>query len=337
MIILSPAVIYAQVFDKEWPEKEGFIRVMKITDFNGIKIPLYGFLKNDRSVFIPCIYDYASDFSCGLAVVGSLSMSLYEIDDIYMWLQPKYSYINTRGENLNYKFEFATSVNKDTESILIGVPFLPYMRDPANYQFTKYQYQEIPLSILKSSVGHQKDLNIPKSYRYWGDYKYKDNADIYSESYNLSIPIEGYHHKYFKYSSNKIPASYSDHSKIETIKDTIANQYVIVIQHGLCGIRNTESSSFLIPCMFEDIKELGHGKIGVKRYKWAILDKSGKYLTDFIFDKIEGILNDNDTFAKVSKIDYRLDYGPSWKYVFKTYSLSETNLNSVIDTYFKSK
>lgn len=337
IVILSRTVICAQVFDKEWPEREGFIRVMKISDFNGTKIPLYGFLKKDRSVFIPCIYDYAGDFHCGLAVVASLSKSIREKDEVNSWLQPKYSYINNKGNNLNFSFDFATDVNEESKSILIGVPFVPYLPYPAMYEHTKYQFQEISLEKLLKCIGRQQELNIPTSYMHWGDYQEKDNAERYKQRFNLSMPLKDFHKNYFQFSTNNVTANLSNHDEIETKNDTLINNYIIVVQHGLCGIKNARINSFHIPCMFEDIKVLGKNKIGVKRGRWAIMEISGNYLTDFIFDKVEGVFNDDEIFAMASKIHDCYIYDSSWRYNFKTYSLSEENLNSVIETYFNSK
>lgn len=334
-------VVFGQTWDKVYPEKDGLRRVLKYTDFNGAQIPLYGFISSKGEIIVPCIYDYVDDYNNGYALVYKFGRPKPNWKGGALVLQPKFTYIDRQGNELKYAFFFASSI-KPNGKILIGVPFYPYTHEPIHrLDEVKCQYIEFDFDTLIKHNGNQVHLNLPQPYLPWS--KAKNNGAEYRIRYNLEIPIhdiDGYVHRYassdfYKFKSQCFPKKFIDHIRIESKIDTVNNKYIYVCQHGLTGIRDFKSQKLIIPCMFTDVVVLGGNYFGVRRdSKWAIIDKTGKYLTDYIFDDISGRIEDNEFFAIVYKIKETLYYGSREKYIYSSYSVSINNLDEIIKSYF---
>lgn len=333
-------------WDKVYPPKEGLKRVIKYSNFNGALIPLYGFINLKGETVIPCVYDYAEDFSNGYALVYRFDVPQPNWAGGSLVLQPRFTYINHSGKELEYSFFFATSINQDGK-VLLGVPFHPYTHEPIHrLDEVKYQYQEFDFNTIIENSGKSENLNLPKPYLQW--HSVTQNEGLYKDHYNLKINIsdtEGYSHRYsnqdfYKFQSRQFPDKFQDHKSVEKTIGQTVGKYYYVLQHGLTGVRDSKTHKLVIPCMFTGIVILGRDKFGRDKFgvrqndKWAIIDIDGSYLSDFIFDNIERLLENDGFFAIVYKKKSTYRYGNRERYDYSSYSVSLDNFDEVINKYF---
>ena len=331
IFLLLPLYVYAQpsrTYEKQWPFSEGLARVMKMVNFNGYMIPMYGFIDSNGEEVIPVQFDYAEDFCNGIALVGRLRKAERSENRFTLCLAPRFNYITKTGKELKYEFYNATSSNIHTKSVLVGSPFKPYHHEPAmgRHEY-KYQYVEIPVSKIAECVNNLTDLNIPRAWASWA--KAKDNQNNYKTTYNInlneiaiapSVDVATY------YMSSKEPSMIFDDRKGEIIIDTIMQKYILTVQHGLCGIRSYQTDKLLIPCMYGDIIYLGEGIFAVQKGKsYALINEDGEYITEFVYDKISTQRNsDSDEFSgRACMIKDRYQYG-GWahRYIYDYYDLN---------------
>jgi len=328
-------------WDKVYSPKEGLKRVIKYTNFNGAQIPLYGFVNLKGEIVIPCVYDYAEDFNNGYALVYKFDVPQPNWPGGYLVLQPRFTYINRSGKELEYSFFFATSVNQDGK-VVIGIPFYPYTHQPIRrLDEVKYQYREFDFKTIIENNGKYENLNLPKPYLSWS--MVTQNEELYKDFYDLKIhisDIEGYSHRYsnssfYKFHSRLFPSNFQDHKSVEKTLSNPVGKYCYVLQHGLTGVRDSKTEKLIIPCMFTGVVILGDDKFGVKQNeKWAIIDINGSYLSDFIFDDIAGLHEDDGFFARVYKKKSTYEYGNRARYDYSSYSINMDNLEDIINNYF---
>ena len=330
IFLLLPFLGYAQpsrTYEKQWPFSEGLARVMKMVNFNGYMIPMYGFIDSSGEEIIPVQFDYAEDFCNGIALVGRLRKAERSENRFTLCLAPRFNYITKTGKELKYEFYNATSSNIHTKSVLVGSPFKPYHNEPAmgRHEY-KYQYVEIPVSKIVECVNNLTDLNIPRAWAHWA--KAKDNQNNYNTTYKINLkntaiaPSEDVATYYI---SQKEPSMISDDRKGEVIIDTIMQKYIVIVQHGLCGIRSYQTDKLLIPCMYNDIIYLGKGIFAVHKCKsYALINDNREYITEFIYDKISTMRTpDSDEFSGIAyMIRDRYQYG-GWahRYIYDQYNL----------------
>ena len=321
-----------ELYDKQWPFCEGFARVMRIVDFNGYKIPLYGFIDKTGKEAIPLLYDYAEDFSCGVALVGNLNKARYNADGVSLILQPSYTYVTKHGEELNYSFYFASSANKERASVLLGTPFIPYgLSYSKRLDKLKWQYKEVKIIDLLSNSGLQDKLNLPTPYDDWG--KTKDNAVMFSDFYTLSdkLPtcyVRDYYKQNYELTGIK---KWEDLKENEHLVKTVSDVFNVVCQHGLCGIRNSITGKLLIPCAFGDIIYLGKDKFAVEYHqKWAVVDSRMNYITRFVYDKIKPTnrkedITDSAHWIYVGNVEstYTYEWGHQYNYKWLSFDLEK--------------
>lgn len=315
------------LYDKQWPYSEGYARVMRNVDFNGFIIPLYGFIDKTGKEVIPCIYDYAEDFSCGIALVGWLSEPKYNADEVSLVLQPRYTYITKSGEELDYCFYFASSANKQKQAVLLGTPYIPYgLHYNHRLDRVKWQYKEVTISNLLLHDGQQKELGVPQ-FLHWSEAKENSAtfADLYALNYKFpTCYVDYYYSREYEIKKTKQITDLKEH---EQIIDTVSGLFEIVCQHGLSGIRSIESGKLLVPCMFGDVVYIGKDKFAVEHNeKWAIVDTSMRYLTDFTYDKIKPTGRDADVSDKehwilVGMVESTFTYEWGYKYNYKWLSV----------------
>ena len=320
-------------YDKQWPFSEGYARVMRNVDFNGYKIPLYGFINPQGEEVIPLKYDYAEDFCGGIALVGKLSKAEYNNDQVTLVLQPRYTYVSTSGNELKYCFYFASSANKMKSSVLLGVSFIPYgLYNEGRLDRVKWQYKEISIHDLLLHDGYQDGLGIPTHRLYWQIAK--DNADFFSRKYNLSDKFSTYYVRDYYYRIDDIDDGFfiNDDKMIEQVVDSIEDKYIIVCQHGLCGVRNANSGEILIPCAFGDVVWIGKDKFAVEyNRKWAIYNSQMENLSGFVCDKIKPLdgkyITDTEHWVAIGEIESRFTYEWGYKYNYKWLSVDVEKLN----------
>lgn len=310
-------------YDKRWPYSEGYARVMRMESLNGNLIPLYGFIDKSGKEVIPLIYDYAEDFSCGIALVGYLTKAKYNADNVTLILQPRFTYINKSGKELDYSFYFASSANKERASVLIGVPFIPYgIANSNRLDKVKWQYKEIRISDLLVHSGHQDELNLRIPFEDWGSAK--DNTARFAASYKLTYKFSTcYVRDYYMHKEDLVNfKEKTDDKEHEFKEEMISDAFCVVCQHGLCGVRDVKSGNLLIPCAFGDVVYLGKDKFAVEyKEKWAIVNSQMKYLTDFIYDKVKTTGRESDIsdlehwiFTGTVKDTYTYEWGYKYNY-----------------------
>lgn len=229
---------------------------------------------------------------------------------------------------MKYEFYNATSSNIHSKSVLVGSPFKPYHHEPAMMRSEyKYHYVEIPVSKIVECVNNLSNLNIPRAWAHWSEAK--DNQNNYKTSYNINlknIAIAPSEDVATYYMSQKEPSMISDDRKGEVIIDTIMQKYILIVQHGLCGIRSYQTDKLLIPCMYGDIIYLGEGIFAVQKGKsYALINEKGEYITKFVYDKISTRrIPDSDEFSGVAfMIHDRFQYGG----MAHIYTYDQYNLN----------
>ena len=322
--VSTTGLLLSTKYDKQWPFSEGLSRVMRNVNFNGHNIHLYGFVDKMGQEVVPLKYDYAEDFSCGIALVGNLTKAKYNADNVSLVLQPRYTYITKSGKELDYSFYFASSANKQRKSVLLGNPFIPYgLHNTRRLDRVKWQYKEVPIKDLILYSGNQENLDVPKSLLNWGNAV--DNASSYTNTYNLKEKFIG--GKEF-YSFNKpFPGIESavDLKGNEQVLEKCNDKYSIICQHGLCGVRDSITGKLIIPCAFGDLVYLGKDKFAVEyNKKWAILDDKMMFLTDFVFDKIQPTGRNeanSEHWVLTGTIKEKYTYEWGYEYTFKWISL----------------
>ena len=124
-----------------------------------------------------------------------------------------------------------------------------------------------------------------------------------------------------------------NHDKmIEQVVDSIEDKYIIVCQHGLCGVRNANSGEILIPCAFGDVVWIGKDKFAVEyNRKWAIYNSQMENLSGFVCDKIKPLdgkyITDTEHWVAIGEIESRFTYEWGYKYNYKWLSVDVEKLN----------
>lgn len=150
-----------------WPFKEDKARVVKFYEVHDYVYPLYGYINKEGRLIVDLIYDYASDYQNGYAVVG-----IRDCSPQYDYIRPikmYYYYIDSSSNRNNISFDFASFMSDDGFALVGDTQeYYPYCH-PEYFKF-KYQY------LTKEMI----DKGQIKDFIYWGASDFFESRAIVS-------------------------------------------------------------------------------------------------------------------------------------------------------------